>query len=189
MEQIRAFIAISIPLELQQRIGQIQAGLRGLPDNISWVRPEGMHFTLKFLGNIAQDQVEGISLAIRESVEGIAAFELHFGQLGAFPSARRPRVIWLGLDHLPVPLSAIYRKLSDKLIPLGFPPEERGFSPHLTLGRIKFLRNAQNLAQTIAKIEMPTLEPIQVKRIILFRSQLQPKGAVYTALSECKLLA
>ena len=172
------------------RLGNLQARFRqDLPPRlVRWVRPQGIHLTLKFLGEILASKVDTVSVAMVGACAAYAPFSLSIRGLGCFPNLRRPRVLWVGVEEPTGVLAALQRDVERALAPLGFPPETRPFSPHLTLGRVKggargkieVLGDA--VGRTKARVgEMP------VAAIHLMRSDLLPGGAVYTALSVARL--
>jgi 2'-5' RNA ligase len=181
---IRAFLAIDLPVEVLNEIRGIQSGLRKiLPGMIRWVRPEAIHLTLKFLGDISGDDVETISHAMEDQVNKIAPFSLDVATLGVFPDMNRPRVIWLGISGDAERLVAFQKSMDKKLHEHGFAKEERPFSPHLTLARIREQKGLIGLAKIVEKRDNYTAGHFDAGEFTLFRSQLTPEGAVYTKLA------
>ncbi len=187
-QAIRSFVAIELPTEVRLTLADIQARLRVASGGISWVAPEGVHLTLRFLGSVPASTVEHIGAALT-TLERAAPFALALGGLGAFPHWRAPRVIWMGLaGDLPA-LAALQSQVEDALTPLGFRPEPRPYSPHLTLGRVRngvrpeSLRPLAQAAQELAVASTP----FRASRVTLFQSTLTPAGAVYTALAQVEL--
>jgi len=191
MEQIRAFIAIELPPEIKSALGQLQAELKKLsPPPVKWVDPEAIHLTLKFLGNIARDKVDKITQVIEEAAQGISPFQLEVKGLGTFPNLRRVRVIWVGVEGELAPLSQLQRGIESKLAPLGFPPEGRPFTPHLTLGRVREQASPaeqQRLGQLIAGTRFEGGHRFEAGWVSLMQSQLTPEGAIYHRLSAIRL--
>ena len=190
MEPMRTFIAIELTPPILDRLGDLQARLRqDLPPRlVRWVRPQGIHLTLKFLGENPASEVDAVSAAMANVCAAHAPFTLSVHGLGCFPNLRRPRVLWVGVEEPAGVLAALQRDVERVLVPLGFPPETRPFSPHLTLGRAKGGARGQiealgkAVGQAKARIgEMPVAE------VHLMRSDLLPGGAVYTALSVARL--
>jgi 2'-5' RNA ligase len=191
MPLVRAFIAIELPPEIQDPIARLQARVRqDLPPGlVRWVRPEGIHLTLKFLGDVDQDDLPLVKERMREACVPHAPFTLTVGGLGCFPNLRRPRVVWVGLDDSYAALSALQRGLERAIAPLGFPTERRRFHPHLTLGRVKNGRSRAELEVlgayvTRAKVDIGQMS---VEAVRLMRSELLPGGAVYSELACCPL--
>lgn len=188
MENIRTFIAVEIPENVKSRMAEARKACRLLDPYTRWVRIEGIHLTLKFLGNIELSQVEPVSDCIHEAVKGVKPFTVKIGGAGVFPNPRYPRVLWIGITEGLEQLSNIYEVLEDELKWLGFEPESRPFHPHLTLGRFRDGRKAgRALKQEMLEKAAPWEESFTVEGVNLIRSQLHPSGAVYTVLKECPL--
>jgi len=181
---LRAFLAIEPPEAVRAEIAAIQERLkktvRGV---IRWVRPEGIHLTLKFFGNIPPPAVERISAAVAARTAGVAPFDLTVGTVGVFPDLNRPRVVWLGMAGEVDRLLGLQKSLDREFGALGFPREERPFRAHLTLGRIKTPKGLVGLARAVETGETATAGPFRADDLILFRSELSPQGAVYTRLA------
>jgi 2'-5' RNA ligase len=188
----RLFIAIELPQSVITRLSELQADLKREtpPDTVRWVNPTGIHLTLKFLGDTPVTQRAVIEAALAQAASGHAPFMLAAGGLGCFPNCRRPRVVWAGIRESLDALAALQWAVEQFVAPLGYPTEDRPFSPHLTLGRIQ--RDArpgdvQKLGERV--VGTPSTEPErwQVERITLIRSELKPAGAVYTPLFHAAL--
>ena len=181
---IRAFLAADPPPEILERIAAIQRELKKtVQGSIAWVRPEGIHLTLKFFGNIAPEQAEVIVTEVRRAVSGTSPLSLCGRSLGVFPDLRRPRVIWLGLDGDVARLTAMQEKIEAGLETRGFAREERSFRAHLTLARIKDGRGLVGLEQALKNPRFQEAGDFVVDKLTLFRSELTPKGAIYTRLA------
>jgi len=191
MEQIRAFIAIELPQELRQGLEQLQAGLKTASQSpVKWVDPNGIHLTLKFLGNIAADSTGEITQAMRQASRGISPFLLKVGGLGVFPNLKRVRVVWVGISGEMDKLSKLHQNIESALKPLGFTPESRPFAPHLTLARLRSRASdeeQQRWGQLIASTKFEVTYTIEVGAINLMRSQLTREGAIYTQISSVGL--
>ncbi|MBA7627247.1 RNA 2',3'-cyclic phosphodiesterase [subsurface metagenome] len=191
MEQIRSFIAIELPDELKSELVQLEARLKsGGQFRVKWVDPNGIHLTLKFLGDIAADRVEEIVGAMEEAARGISTFQLKVKGLGVFPNPKRAQVAWVGLSGEVDKLAQLQKSVESKLVPLGFAPESRRFTPHLTLAR---LRNQvspderQRFGQLITGTAFEADCAIEVAAISLIRSQLTREGAIYTRINSARL--
>ncbi|HOG16951.1 MAG: 2',5' RNA ligase family [Syntrophaceae bacterium PtaU1.Bin231] len=181
---VRAFLAADPPPEVLDRIAAIQRELKKtVQGSIAWVRPEGIHLTLKFFGNISPEQAQTIATEVRKAVSGTAALSLRGRSLGVFPDLRRPRVIWLGLEGDVEPLGALQKRIETGLESCGFAREERPFRAHLTLGRIKDGRGLVGLEQALKGPRLQETGDFVVDKLTLFRSELTPKGAIYTGLA------
>jgi 2'-5' RNA ligase len=187
MQTIRAFISIEIPQEIKEKISLIQEQLKGVETPVSWVRLNSIHLTLKFLGKILEEQIPDIKKCIDIAVSGISPFSVNVKGGGVFPNLNYPRVIWLGLKDKTDSLFKLHKGLDSCLEKIGFKPEERGFTPHLTLGRVKSLKGKNHLIRTIHIYKDIEVGEICVDRVKLMKSQLNPAGAVYTVLEEIKL--
>lgn len=191
-QQIRSFIAIELPEELKSGLFQLQNDLKSAGHTfIKWVAPEGVHLTLKFLGNIASDMVTDITSVVVEASHGVSPFRLETGELGAFPNLKQPRVLWIHLGGELDTLLKLQRRIDDALIPLGFFKEKRNFTPHLTLARIRENASPQScreFGELVVKKSFTSKYEFDVDSISLMKSQLLPGGAVYSRLADIKLV-
>jgi RNA 2',3'-cyclic 3'-phosphodiesterase len=177
--EVRAFIAIELPESVKSFLVKISAELKLCGGPVKWVRPEGIHLTLKFLGTLPSDLLPRIQEAALPLFRKQKPTQLHVSGLGAFPGLRRPRVVWAGLEDPAGVLSPLVNSLETGLEPLGFPKENRPFNPHLTLGRFKSNEKSSELIETIRQ-KMDILGPSFVAdHAILFESVLKPSGAEY----------
>src|SRR5690606_30724510 len=155
-----------------------------VPDGaVRWVRPEGIHVTLKFLGDVPRGSIADIQAALDEAVRGHSPFGLTAFGLGAFPNTRRPRVVWVGVEGAVRRLKALRRSVEETISPLGYPAEDRPFEPHLTLGRVERRASRGELdliGDLVERSEIGELASWQVEAVSLMRSELKPGGAVYT---------
>ena len=186
---IRSFIAIDFPEETRKALEDIQKKLKQYGAGVRWVKPGSIHLTLKFLGNIHAAQVEDIARAVAQEIRDQAPITLRPAGLGAFPSLRKPRVIWIGMEGEVQRLTGIQVRVDSALEPLGFVREKRGFRPHLTIGRVKDRRRLQSLIDAMAELEIPKFDSFDVTEIILYKSDLRPTGAIYTKLHRMPLAA
>jgi len=191
MEQIRSFIAIELPDELKSELTRLEARLKSDKQPwVKWVNPNSIHLTLKFLGNIAVDRTGEITRAIENAVQGISPFHLEVKELGVFPNLRRVQVAWVGISGEVDKLSQLQKRIETNLTPLGFTPETRAFTPHLTLARLRDQAppdERQRFGQLIANAKFDTACTIEVDAISLIRSQLTREGAIYSQISSVKL--
>jgi 2'-5' RNA ligase len=186
---IRTFIAIELPEKIIYTIGNVQEKIKSYGLKIRWVRTENIHLTLKFLGNIKETDTEKIARAVSESVKDYQPILLAVKGVGVFPGIKRPRVIWLGISKQLDLLTGLQKTLDEKLEIMGFPKEKRPFKGHLTLGRIKDKIDPKRLHDVLKEFTQFESEHFFADRIILYKSELKPKGAVYTKLSEAYLTA
>ena len=186
MDRLRASIALELPTAVTETLEHLVQELqsRGV-EAVRWARPEGIHLTLKFLGNISSDSVGRISQALSRCAASSAPFDLCLKDLGAFPSTRDPRVIWVGLGGALEPLVTFQTALESELEHLGFARERRPFSPHLTLGRTRDGMTApqrRRIGEAIVSEQLEVGGVLPVKEVNLVKSVLTPSGAVYTSL-------
>jgi 2'-5' RNA ligase len=183
---IRAFIAVDLDDPVIEKICNVVEILKSRITEIRWLRKENLHLTLKFLGNIAESQVEPIATALRHPLGLFSPCNISAKGLGVFPDFRRPKILWVGLtgDQL-VQLTA---EIESALMPLGFTPENRAFTPHLTIGRWREgNRPAKNLRQKIGSLNDFEFGACAVRQIVLFQSVLKPEGASYSELRTIQL--
>lgn len=185
---MRLFVAINLPPELRRDLWEAAAPLRARDYPIRWVPPESMHLTLKFLGQVEDRRVAEIERGIDRAVGDARRFTLPIAGFGAFPSAARPRVVWVGCEAVP-PLELLQHRVEQGMAVLAFPLEGRLFRPHLTLGRVARGAGASALAS------FPTaLEPLEyfgeadVASVDLMESHLEPTGARYAVRHRAPLL-
>ena len=178
---MRAFIAVDLPAELRVELGRWQEKLRKSARGARWVRPEGIHLTLKFLGEISSAQVIEVS-KILSTLPRIAPFEIHFKGFGFFPHARRPRVLWVGIEPSPT-LEALAAQVDKSLETVGFAREQRAFKPHLTLARFRVPRPQPEIEEAISTNGPTVLGPITVREFFLFESILRSQGPEYRKLA------
>ena len=186
-QNIRSFIAIGIPETILQAIGKAQETLKGYDLGIRWVRKEGIHLTLKFLGNIGWDDVEEIQVAMKEAAKDFSPFTVRAEGIGVFPDLKRPRVIWVGVSGEVEGVRALQKDLESRLNGLGFPREKRSFKGHLTLGRVKGRLDVARLTKALEVLEGFRTESFTAQSVVLFQSDLRPNGAVYSKLAEVPL--
>ena len=186
---IRSFIAIDLPEATRQALAAVQEQLKQSRAGVRWVRANSIHLTLKFLGNIHPAQVEDIALAVAEEIRDEPPITLGAAGLGAFPSRKKPRVIWIGMEGEVQRLSRIQARVENALEPLGFVREKRSFQPHLTIGRVKDRRRLQALIDAMATLDMEPFNSFDADEIILYKSDLRPTGAIYTKLHRMPLAA
>jgi len=191
MEQVRSFIAIELPDGLKEELSQLQSRLKsGSQLSVKWVDPYGVHLTIKFLGNVAADKLGEITEAIEKAAGKISPFHLEVKELGAFPNLRRVQVVWVGMSGELDKLIQLHQRIESNLVPLGFAPESRPFSPHLTVARFRgrvSLDERQRFGQVIANTDFESVHAIEVDAISLMRSQLTKEGAIYSRINSVEL--
>jgi 2'-5' RNA ligase len=179
---IRAFICIGIPATIQIRIGSLQQDLKRIDAQVSWVKPSNIHLTLKFLGPVEESKIQRVCEAAGRAARAIGPIEITIAGAGCFPSARSPRVLWIGLREVPGDLKRLYEAIEDEMAGCGFELEGRRFSPHLTIGRMRSQHNARPLAERLLLTGFAA-ESFHAREITVMRSDLKPTGSIYTPLA------
>jgi 2'-5' RNA ligase len=191
VELVRSFIAIELPPELKAELAALEERLKaGRHSFVKWVDPDSVHLTLKFLGSVPVDTIPSIVEAITRASQPWPPFSLQIGGTGVFPNWQRPQVFWVGIGDEVGRLTALHRGLESALAPLGFPPESRAFSPHLTLGRLRDRASAEDrrrFGQWAQSVQFEARMPFQVDGMRLMKSQLTPEGPVYGLLASAYL--
>jgi 2'-5' RNA ligase len=177
---VRTFVAVLLPDALRSRLAVEIDALRPHASGVAWVAAENLHITIKFLGGVDEARLADVSEALRQAVT-VAAFEVPMRGLGAFPAATRPRVLWAGAPGSPA-FTRLAEDIDRAMATLGFPPEARGFTPHVTLGRVREPRRDAPLAAALEAAATRAFGTLRVERVSLMRSDLSPRGARYTEL-------
>lgn len=186
VDVIRTFICIEIPDSIKDRIGQLQDTIRPIKAQVSWTRPSNIHLTLKFLGGVEAKRIDRVKRAVERAAIGINYFEIEVGGAGCFPSARSPRVLWVGVSNIPDALKQLYANIDDQLGREGFPQEKRKFSPHLTIGRLREPNNGARVAEALIASGFEP-EKFEASEVIVMRSDIKPTGSIYTPQSVVRL--
>jgi len=175
---IRTFVAVPIPEPLILAAGDYQEYLKQLEAPVRWVRPENLHITLKFLGDVDSSRLQGVIFAIRAALASETSFSAALGGSGVFPNSRSPRVIWMGVDQGASRLSRLVNRVETAVAGLGFERETRPFRPHITLGRVK---SNKGLSPLLSNLEMNPFDggKMSVDEVHLMKSTLTPEGAIY----------
>jgi 2'-5' RNA ligase len=195
MITLRTFVAIELDESIKTELQQVQDLLAAqiAPRSVRWVRPAGIHLTLKFLGDTPQDKIEAIQAALVQATVTAQPFAIALAGLGCFPDLRRPQVVWVGLSEPTGALMQLRDSVESFVAPLGFPTERRAFRPHLTLGRVS--RNVSSaecrrIGAVVASSDLGGTASghMMVRSVSYIRSDLQASGAIYTTLFEANLL-
>ncbi len=183
---IRSFVAVELTDEVKHTLAAVVGELRRRDvHGLRLVRPEGIHLTLKFLGDIDASRAQEITASVADAASGHTPFRLMLGRAGSFPTAARARVLWLGTDGDTERLRSLQRDVDAALTSIGFPAEMQRFNPHLTLGRLgrratqSDRRRAVDALAEISARHIPAAHIISVRSVSLMQSTLQPGGAVY----------
>jgi 2'-5' RNA ligase len=191
MSLVRAFVAVEIPSPIQIAIDDQTSGLRKSADAslVRWVKPGSVHLTLKFLGDVSTTNLPFVTQMLTAEAGQVEAFDFQVGKLGCFPNTRRPRVIWIGIQAPPV-LETLQHGVESGARRLGYESEERGFSPHLTIGRVRQHlppADLQRIQLALESAHVGQLGKVDVKTVHLIKSDLGPGGSVYTKLFSAPL--
>ncbi|MEN9564467.1 MAG: 2-5 ligase [Chloroflexota bacterium] len=191
MDQIRAFIAIDLPPVIQEALDKQTSTLRQILGNdlIRWVPSQNMHLTLKFLGSLPLSHLDFIKRMLAQTADSNPPFNLQIGGLGSFPNSKRPRVLWAGI-HAPAGLAPLQKMIEDGATRLGYNKEERPFSPHLTLGRVRQGISAQELhkvSTALSTFQLGKISTARVDSVHLYQSDLHSEGSSYTKLFSATL--
>ncbi len=185
-DQVRLFIACEVPEDVKQDIGKVIETLRGRSGSaVRWIRPEGVHVTLKFLGEVPTKKLPSVKLAIQEAVVGHSPFELEFSNIGTFGGREGLRIMWVGIAGDVLRLEALVRAVNAALAVVGFEPERRPFRPHLTLGRVRDeipTRQRAEIEVAVGKMAVPGTS-WRTTQVSLMRSRLTSAGASYEVLA------
>ncbi len=180
LKTMRLFVALDLSGEIRANVARLIERLRPAGREMKWVNPDSMHLTLKFLGHQPETKLEEISTALAV-VPVSGPVSLDFRGLGFFPNERRPRVFWVGVEA-PEALARLAQAIEQALAPLGIAAENRPFSPHLTLARLKEPRPMPRLIEELARLDTRAFGQMTATEFVLFESRLRPAGAQYTPL-------
>ena len=181
---IRAFLAIDPSPEVLKRIVDMQTILKKeIPHGVRWVNPDGIHLTLKFLGNIFPSNRDSIRSLLPDIVGAHRSFTLSAGRIGVFPGISKPRVIWIGIGGESRELFTLQQDIEDILETAGFAREDRPFRAHLTLGRIKDPRTLRGIEAAIVQGRSFDAGSFPADKVLFIKSDLTPAGAIYTNLA------
>jgi 2'-5' RNA ligase len=191
MALIRSFIAVELAEELKKELAELEVQLKiNSSPVVKWVDPNSIHITLKFLGEVSEDSIDELMLAIEESAQGISPFKLEVSEVGAFPNLDRVQVVWVGVKGELDKIAQLQKKIESNTEQLGFPRESRAFTPHLTLGRVRDEakpNDRQRLGKLLSETTFVALHNVDVNAINLMKSQLTSAGAIYTCIGSIKL--
>lgn len=184
-EEWRTFCAIELSPEVRERLAEHAQQLRQKnPEaSASWSRPESVHLTLKFFGNVPTQNLPKISAAASRVAKQFSAFQIRIGGTGVFPRRSRPQVLWIGVEDSSGQLSDLQQRLEEELARAGFPKEDRGYRPHLTIARLRRPEDARQLAEAHIQTKFDFIE-VSVSEFVLLRSELGPKGSRYTPITK-----
>ncbi len=183
-DTIRAFVALTLPADIIAHAAGLQSDLKAQGLRLRWVKPQNLHLTLKFLGDIPAAEAGNVGRAVQRASQGTTPLTLTVQGMGVFPGIKRPRVLWIGLGGQIEALQSLYAGIEDELDGLGFAREKRGFKAHLTLARFKARVAPNDLLKAFEELGNYSPKPFAAKHLVLYKSDLRPQGAVYTPLTE-----
>ena len=180
---MRIFIALELPESVRERLGQLQGRLKGSGDSVRWVNPSLIHLTMKFLGEVKEENLEKVIRTARNVAARSSVIKVKLGEIGVFPNFPSPRVIWVGIEEGKDELEALAAQLEEKLGQEGFGRSSRKWTSHLTLARVKFLKEREKLKDLLLQYckEAEGIE-VKVKSLSVIKSELTPQGPIYTVL-------
>jgi len=183
---IRTFIAIELPVEVKQVARKIQNQLGVSIEGIRWVKNENIHLSVKFLGNVEENRINDIAVAVKNAVKDISVMNLKTGHLGIFPNERRPRILWLGMEGDVPEFIRMSKNCESELAKVGFEKDAREIKPHITVGRIRSKKKQKGLLKILKDMPVGNIK-FRADTLIIMRSELNSDGAVYTDLQSVKL--
>jgi len=188
LEKVRSFIAVNLNPEIIEYLTSLQANLNVPETKIKWVEKNNLHLTMKFLGYISLEQTELIKLILKKITSRYSPFIIKLSSnTGIFPTYRMPRIIWVGIKEGANQLNELYNSIETMLYKEGFPRENKEFSSHITIGRVKFIKNKDNFIQILKRIEVNNFTQ-KVGSIDLMESELTPNGPIYNIIAKFFLL-
>ncbi|MEA3385709.1 MAG: RNA 2',3'-cyclic phosphodiesterase [Thermodesulfobacteriota bacterium] len=183
---VRTFLAIDLPSTQRKILEKHQGRWKSAKADVRWIYPSNIHLTLKFLGEIQESSKERVIVACKEVCCLHRGFSLFVNDTGIFPNLRRPRILWIGIGGETDLLCKLQNSIETALEEKGFPREDRAFTPHLTVGRVRSHRKLSRLLEVFLKDKI-AIEPFIVKEVIVYKSQLTPRGPLYSPLARCPL--
>ena len=184
MALLRTFVAIEIPETIKAKLGVLQAELKHTGSKLSWVKPNNIHLTLKFLGDTEESLIDKIICQLEKAAKDSEPFDVRIENIGAFPNLKRPRVIWVGAETVTNDLTELVGRINENLSKFGFEADRKKFSPHLTLGRVRDSRGVDEVVKKIMEKDSFAAGVFKVNKISFIKSQLTNQGAIYTVLKE-----
>jgi RNA 2',3'-cyclic 3'-phosphodiesterase len=184
--KIRTFIAVPLPDLLKQDVDKLIVGFKPLADGISWVRAANLHFTLRFLGDIEKNSIPALKQSIESHLSGISQFKIRLAGLGCFPNLNRPRVVWVAAAGDIEQMKELAGKVETACRESDYGSADKPFAPHLTIGRVKFPSGLDELIGNIKTVKFET-DSFTVEKVIIYKSDLTPRGPIYTVMGEVVL--
>ena len=185
---MRAFIALEMSDDIKSALERVESRLKCSGADVKWIDPRNIHLTIKFLGDITENRCADRSSLLDDVAKSEKPFDITLNAIGAFPKVEHPRVIWIGLDKGASEAGILADHVDEELSKIGFDREERSFSPHLTIGRVRSSLNMEKLRDKMisaaSSLPFSGIAPHRVSSVSLFRSTLTPHGSIYTKLHE-----
>ena len=188
MEKVRSFIAVNLNPEIKEHLTSLQVSLNVPETKIKWVEKNNLHLTMKFLGDISLEQTELLKLILKEITSRYSPFIIKLSSdIGIFPTYQMPRIIWTGIKEGANQLHELYSSIETMLYKEGFPRENKEFSSHITIGRVKYIKDKDNFIQMLKSIAVGNFSQ-EVGSIDLMESKLTPNGPIYNVTVKLPLL-
>jgi len=188
LEKVRSFIAVNLNSEIKEYLNSLKANLNVPESKIKWVEKNNLHLTMKFLGDISLEQTELVKSILKEISTRHSPFITKLSStIGTFPTYKTPRIIWVGIKEDENQLNELYNSIEAMLYKEGFPRESKGFSGHITIGRVKFIKDKDNFIQILKRIKINNFTQ-KVNSIELMESKLTPSGPIYNITAKLPLL-
>ena len=182
MPVVRTFVAIKLHGSLHNTLSEVVEKFASSKASVKWVAPENTHVTLKFLGGVEESRLPEVYAACEKAAAGSKPIDLEMKAVGCFPSMKRPRVVWLGIEKGAEEVKRLQQKIENELGRIGFPREEREFTAHLTIGRVKGKQGISNLCRLLEAERNIFIGSMQAETISVMKSETLPSGPVYTEL-------
>jgi len=187
---MRTFIAIELPIQLKEKLSQLQEGLKASNGDVKWVEPKNIHLTLKFLGELELEKIKKVEALLEEIAKTHTSYSTTLSEVGTFPRSGLPRVIWVGVSKGESETKKIAEDIEAKAAKIGINKEKRLFSSHITIGRVRSGKNSTKLLQELARLKSFPRDArmeFTVTKITLFKSTLTPQGPIYEIVKEAHL--
>ncbi|MBE0478040.1 RNA 2',3'-cyclic phosphodiesterase [Candidatus Aerophobetes bacterium] len=184
---MRVFIAVELPQQVKKEIAAIQNKITDTTNKIKWVSPASMHITLKFLGEVQEKRLDKVFDISQGVADKFNPFSVEIKGTGAFPETGNPKVLWVGIKEGSAELARMAAELEKELFKDGFPGERKKWTPHITLGRVKQLKDTHSIKELIGKEKETSGGKMKVEEIVVLQSQLTPQGAIHTPLKRFSL--
>ena len=195
MDKVRTFVAIPIPAEIRRRLVEVEQDLMPAKAGVKWVPEDNFHVTLKFLGYVEPERLEAVARGVEAAVRGIGPFEVELAEVGAFPKITRPSVVWVGVTRGGQEMISLADRIDREMAKIGFERENRPFSPHITVGRVKSPKNRgwppenlSGLRELIERHQNREVGSFGVEQVNIMRSELRITGPIYSVISDFKLM-